>query len=128
MFAAILTICGATMMLTSCSDTIDNPVAPVNPGEETVSPELRQALLGVHLAPTWKGYEPDELSTSNQNAMGDYSNTHLLKLSTQVRATLRHPWKIVFGASYYRRSTNYKYYSSHMTDSYELRGGIEWHL
>ena len=41
MFAAILTICGATMMLTSCSDTIDNPVAPVNPGEETVSPELR---------------------------------------------------------------------------------------
>ena len=52
MFAAILTICGATMMLTSCSDTIDNPVAPVNPGEETVSPELRQALLGLHLDPT----------------------------------------------------------------------------
>ena len=89
--------------------------------------ELQLDANYMHLY-TWKGYEPDELSNTSQNAMGDYSNTHLLKLSTKVRATICHPWKIVFSASYYRRSTNYRYYSSHITDSYELRGGIEWHL
>lgn len=53
MMAAILTICGTmTLSLTSCSEKIDNPVLPVNPTEEVVSPELKQALLGLHLDPS----------------------------------------------------------------------------
>lgn len=31
MLAAIMTICGATTMLTSCTESIDNPVTPTNP-------------------------------------------------------------------------------------------------
>ena len=46
MLAAIL-ICGAMTMLTSCSDTYENPVKPVN--SVVTETDLRQAALGLHL-------------------------------------------------------------------------------
>ena len=49
MFAAIMTICCATTMLTSCSDTIDTPVVPINPSEEVTEADLKQALIGLHI-------------------------------------------------------------------------------
>ena len=49
MLAAILTFCGATMTLTSCSEKIDTPVVPINPSEKMTEAELKQALIGLHI-------------------------------------------------------------------------------
>ena len=48
MLAAILTICGAMMTLTSCKDSYDTPVVPVNPNKEMTEAELQEALVGLH--------------------------------------------------------------------------------
>ena len=49
MLAAIMTICGATTMLTSCSEVIDNPSVPTNPQEDMTVEELGKALVGMHV-------------------------------------------------------------------------------
>lgn len=48
MLAAILTFCGATMTLTSCSEKIDTPVVPIDLSQEMTETELQQALVGMH--------------------------------------------------------------------------------
>lgn len=49
MLAAILTICGVNLLLTSCADVIDNPSVPKNPQEEMTEEELGEALVGMHV-------------------------------------------------------------------------------
>ena len=49
MLAAIMTLCSATTMLTSCTDSIDTPVVPINPSEEVTEADLKQALIGLHI-------------------------------------------------------------------------------
>ena len=48
MLAAIVTFCGATLMLTSCSDDDETPVVPIDLSQEMTETELQQALVGMH--------------------------------------------------------------------------------
>ncbi len=48
MLAAIVTFCGATLMLTSCSDDDETPVVPIDPNKEMTEAELQKALVGMH--------------------------------------------------------------------------------
>ena len=48
MHAAIVTFCGATLMLTSCSDDDETPVIPLDPTKEMTETALQQALVGMH--------------------------------------------------------------------------------
>ena len=49
MLAAILTICGTNLTLTSCSESIDMPVVPFDPNKEMTEAELQQAIAGLHI-------------------------------------------------------------------------------
>lgn len=49
LFLTLAMVITAGMTLTSCSDTFDNPVEPINPSEEMTEAELKEALIGLHV-------------------------------------------------------------------------------
>ena len=77
---------------------------------------------------TWKGYEPHDMKEPDLSVLGDRSDACLLRLSMQLRTRLYQQWSLALGASFFHRHTHYKYHSTHRTDSYELRAGLEWQL
>lgn len=80
---------------------------------------------------TWKGYEQKDLTSLNLsylNAQGDKGNAKLLVITPLTEIDLGKRWSLLVSASYYSRSTHYKYYNDVKADTFEGQLGLTYHF
>lgn len=80
---------------------------------------------------TWKGYENKDLSVVNPlylNSQGDKGSAYLFVITPTTEIDLRNAWSLNISASYFGRSTYYKYYDTVRTHTFEIRLGLTKHF
>ena len=80
---------------------------------------------------TWKGYEQKDLAAVDPlflNAQGDKGNAHLLVFSPMTEVDINENWSMLAAASYFLRSTHYRYYDNIRARTFELRFGLTCHF
>lgn len=80
---------------------------------------------------TWKGYEQKDLTNLNLsylNAQGDKGNARLLVITPLTEIDLGKRWSLLLAASYFSRTTHYKYHNDVKADTFEGRLGLTYHF
>lgn len=80
---------------------------------------------------TWKGYENKDLSTIDPllvNAQGDKGNASLLVVNPRMLFCLTDKLCLDLSASYYWRSTYYKYHPDKFSRTYDIRLGLQYKI